>query len=257
MNNDELFPFPGSTGNDEDDSLTITPDLPDFPEPASEQKQPQETERLTAGEIRQVRKIIKHFADSELFKENEETPAAKQVNSIPSTEPATKQPEQKAPSVNYKQLLLNEITGIEAEDDSAKKARDSFAGIIEKISDTKTLLQVFRLISGIFPIGNNLRHGTPDQKLYALTVLGDRFLQEMAGFHFSQRKDLLKAVSLYLTACSKQYKFIQMENDNFSPQFHERVAGSGTGNRLIREMRGFLIVAQDSNQIVRVGQVLT
>jgi hypothetical protein len=257
MNNDELFPFPGSTENNEDDSLTITPELPDFPEPASEQKQPQEAPELTAGEIKQLRKIIKHFTDSGLLKESKESPAPQPVDSSSSAPPATDQSEQQTPSIDYKQLLLNEITGIETQDDAAKKARDSFATILEKFSDPKTLLQVFRSISGIFPIGNSLRHGTPDQKLFALTVLGDRFLQEMAGLHFSQRKDLLKTVSLYLTACSKHYKFIQMENDNFSPQFHERVAGSGTGNRTIREMRGFLIVAQDSNQIVRIGQVLT
>ncbi|MGM0600849.1 MAG: hypothetical protein ACQETH_13645 [Candidatus Rifleibacteriota bacterium] len=257
MNNDELFPFPGSTANDEDDSLTITPDLPDFPEPATQQKQQQEATELTADEIKQLRKIIKHFADSGLLKENKEAPAPTPIESRSSAAPTTEQLEQQPPTVDYKQLLLNEITGIEAEDDAAKRARDSFANILEKIKDPKTLLQVFRSISGVFPIGNSLRHGTPEQKLFALTVLGDRFLQEMAGQHFSQRKDLLKTVSLYLTACSKQYKFIQMENDNFSPQFHERVAGSGTGNRIIREMRGFLIVAQDSNQIVRIGQVLT
>jgi hypothetical protein len=257
MNNDELFPFPGSTQNDEDDSLTITPDLPDFPEPSSEQKQPGEAEELTAREIKQLRKIIEHFADSDLLKENKEPTSPKPVGSNSATASPQKQPEPKPPAVDYKKLLLNEISGINAEDDAAGKAKSSFANILEKINDEKILLQVFRLISGVFPIGNNLRHGTPEQKLFALTVLGDRFLKEMAGFHFSQRKDLLKTVSLYLTACSKHYKFIQMENENFSPQFHERVAGSGTGNRIIREMRGFLIVARDSNQIVRVGQVLT
>jgi hypothetical protein len=48
-----------------------------------------------------------------------------------------------------------------------------------------------------------------------------------------------------------------MEGENFNPQYHERVPGSSSSSRIIKEMRGFLIVGKDNSQVIRISPVLT
>jgi hypothetical protein len=74
---------------------------------------------------------------------------------------------------------------------------------------------------------------------------------------FPARRKLLKTAASYLSNVSERFSFIQMENENFSMQYHERAPGSSNSGRKIREMTGFLVVEKSTNRVVRIGQVLT
>ncbi len=137
------------------------------------------------------------------------------------------------------------------------EALAAFREIYGEIAGSDDQMRVVWAVAGVFPIKKYLRIGTPEQKLFALNVLGDRFLQGLAGFAHPVRKKLLKAVSRFLSGVSEVYSFLSMEGEPFNPQYHERLAGSATSGRLIREMHGFLVVLREGNRVVRLGQVLT
>ncbi len=90
-----------------------------------------------------------------------------------------------------------------------------------------------------------------------LITLGERFLQQLAGVIFAERKRLLKTVARYLSEVSENCSFIQMEGETFNPQYHERAPGSMPSGKSIREMHGFLVTSRSSNQVVKPALVLT
>ncbi len=110
---------------------------------------------------------------------------------------------------------------------------------------------------GLFPCKRFVRHGTPEQKLFVLKCLSDRFLENISGLKFSSRKRLLKLISKYLSDTSEYYNFISMEGEPFKPTFHERVSGASSSGLIIKEMRGFLVVDNRTNHIIYTGLVLS
>ncbi len=139
-----------------------------------------------------------------------------------------------------------------AEADVLNEFKDIFSNI-EAVAE-KTLITA---ILGIFPCKRFIRHGTPEQKLFVLKCLSDRFLENIAGLKFTGRKKLLKVVSKYLSDVSENYNFITMEGEPFKPTFHERVAGSSSSGLTIKEMRGFLVVDSRTNRVIYTGLVFS
>lgn len=137
------------------------------------------------------------------------------------------------------------------------EVRASLKSILTNIKDQYQFVQIFVAMAEVFPIREHLRHGTPEQKLFALNVLGDRFFQTLSGVFFPQRKELVKTIARYLSETSELFTFIAMEGEPFNNQFHERVDIAMVGGRLIKEMRGFVVCRKNSEQIVRIGRVLT
>ncbi len=133
---------------------------------------------------------------------------------------------------------------------------NEFKEIVSKTQGTvqKILITAFL---GLFPCKRFIRHGTPEQKLFVLKTLSDRFLENIAGLKFQERKKLLKLIAKYLSEVSENYSFIPMEGEPFKPMFHERVAGSSSSGLIIKEMRSFLIVDSSSNHIIYTGLVLS
>ena len=133
---------------------------------------------------------------------------------------------------------------------------NEFKEMISKVEGNieKTLVTAFL---GVFPCKRFIRHGTPEQKLFVLKTLSDRFLENIAGLKFQERKKLLKMVAKYLSEISDNYSFIQMEGEPFKPMYHERVAGSSSSGLIIKEMRSFLIIDSGSNHIIYTGLVLS
>lgn len=153
------------------------------------------------------------------------------------------------PDSLWAQFRLSESTEAEA--------LAAFKEIYGEITGSDDQARVIWAMAGVFPIKKFLRIGTPEQKLFVLNVLGDRFLQSLAGFAHPVRKKLLKAVSRFLSGISEVYSFLSMEGEPFNPQYHERIAGSSASGRQIREMHGFIVVLREGNRVVRLGQVLT
>lgn len=112
-------------------------------------------------------------------------------------------------------------------------------------------------ILGLVPCKKFIRHGTPEQKLFVLKTLGDRFLDSIAGVKWADRRKLVKAVANYLSSLSDNHNFIPMEGEAFKPTLHERVVGSSASGAIIKEMRGFLVVTKDANRITYSGLVFT
>ncbi|MBF0546963.1 MAG: hypothetical protein HQM08_21155 [Candidatus Riflebacteria bacterium] len=135
--------------------------------------------------------------------------------------------------------------------------RNSLKAICQNLEDQHTFVQAFCAIVGIFPICDFLRHSTPEQKMFSLNSLGDRFFQVISGMRFPLRKELVKIIGKYLSDSSTNYSFLSMEGEPFNNQFHERVDGSSSSGRSIVEMRGFVVTRINSDQIVRLGRVLT
>ena len=133
---------------------------------------------------------------------------------------------------------------------------NDFKEVLSKVQGNveKTLITAFL---GLFPCKRFIRHGTHEQKLFVLKSLSDRFLENIAGLKFQERKKLLKIVAKYLSEVAENYTFIPMEGEPFKPMFHERVAGSSASGLIIKEMRSFLIVDSGSNHIIYTGLVLS
>ncbi|NCB37988.1 MAG: hypothetical protein EOM80_04390 [Erysipelotrichia bacterium] len=238
-NVNELFPFPADIGEGEsNNSENQKPALPGFPEPVSERG-------LTCDELLEVRKMLAAFKKGEL--------GAAVLPQSP-VQPAT----EKIVSEPQKNDVFASIWGnLSLVDQLERDTLNTFKEIFAEIHNGDEALKVFWSLAGVFPVKKNLRHGTPEQKLFALNFVGDRFLQGLASFINPVRKKLLKAVAVYLSSVSEGYSFICMENDPFNPQYHERIPEASPSGRTIREMRGFLVVASGNNRVVRLGQVLT
>ena len=234
----ELFPFP------EPKDSKKNSDLPSFPSDNANEEPP-----LSSKERKQVRNLIAKFA--------EEKPEPKPAldHEIPVFSPENFVP-QETKTTDSRTELLAYWQQLQATEQYETEIRDTLKKILENVADQKLFVRIFASLTAIFPLKRNLRHGTPDQKLFTLIALGDRFLQGIAGVFIPDRKLLIKTVAKYLSEVSENYSFIQMETENFSPQYHERVQGSANGSK-IREMHGFLVVAKQTNQVVRLGAVLT
>ncbi|MFZ2956954.1 MAG: hypothetical protein WA705_08705 [Candidatus Ozemobacteraceae bacterium] len=140
---------------------------------------------------------------------------------------------------------------------SDEEAKNAWKAALEDIQDLPMMLTVWGHLAGIFPVREFLRHGTPEQRLFTLMALGDRFLTGITGLAFSGRPALIQAVASYLSDVSECATFFAMEGDPFNNQHHERVPGSSPSGRMVREMRGFLVVRRGNNQIIRLGRVWT
>ena len=141
-------------------------------------------------------------------------------------------------------------------DSAEAEVLKNFKEVVSKVqgASEKTLITAFL---GLFPCKRFIRHGTPEQKLFVLKTLSDRFLENIAGVKFQERKRLLKLVAKYLSEVSENYTFIPMEGEPFKPMFHERVAGSSASGLTVKEMRSFLIVDSNTNHIIYTGLVLS
>jgi|GEM_PF-5675940 len=134
---------------------------------------------------------------------------------------------------------------------------DSFRRILEEIPETPYFARIFTAVAGLFPLQQVLRHNTPDQTLAVLTTVTDRFLQQLSGIAIEQRHKLLRTISKYCSELAPQYTFVSPEGDPFNNSTCERVEGSNSGNRLIRELHGFAIVRKSSGEVFRLGRALT
>ncbi len=246
--NIDLFPFPGQSDNDEKDQV-IEPGLPAFPPPLETDVAP-----LTKAEISQVRQLLKKFGSekSAPTKPNPIPPPASFIEPVATGTASSSQ----APGSN-RDLMLKVFDSAQITEVWEVEARTSFKALLSEIENDSSFVRIFAALAGIFPLRKCLRHGTPEQKMFSAIALSDRFLTGISGEPFAGRKRLLKAVGTYFSALSEKYNFLAMENENFSPQYHERVPGSSATGRTIREMQGFLVVHKDTNQVVRTGMVLT
>jgi len=250
--NNSFFPFPVSDGENKepeaaDSSLPAFPDSPGL----------DNSSLFNESEIRDLRKLIELYRQGKLLNNATADAAVSERSPLETASPVIAAlPTQPAdPSLTG---LIDEIfTGMITSDTVEQEAKVAFKSILAEILDHRTRLRAFAALCGIFPVRKSLRHGTPEQRLFALNAMGDRYLESMAGLHFNERKKLLKAVARYLSQISDGFNFIQMEGEAFSSQYHERVPGASAAGKTVREMHGFLIVGRDSNQVVRIGQVLT
>lgn len=141
-------------------------------------------------------------------------------------------------------------------DSSEAEIIREFKEIVSKLDNKveKTLITAFL---GLFPCKRFIRHGTTEQKLFVLKTLSDRFLENLAGIRFPERRKLLKVIAKYLSDVSENFNFIPMEGEPFKPTFHERVAGSSSSGLIVKEMRSFLVVDSRTNKIIYTGLVLS
>lgn len=245
--NNDLFPFPGINSS-ETAKNTKEPDLPAFPTTAEEPP-------LNNEELRAIRRILadeSHSANNIPAPEND-LPAMP----LPDT---TQEPTSTAlnmPKESLSRQLIAFWAELTLDEASENELRNQVGTLIESLTDDQIRLKVWAAVNSLLPIKKHLRHGTPEQKLFTLTTLGERFLKMLAGVSFSNRKRLLKTVARYLSEVSETCTFLQMEGEPFNPQYHERAAGSMSSGKTVREMHGFLVTAKSSNQVVKTGLVLT
>lgn len=191
------------------------------------------------------------FEPSKLFQEQPKKVA-------PQSSPAMAAPATSASAVgNTKKDILIELlssqqkAGEADENEFFKKAVE-----IVKTADEAIIKQLSAALLGIFPCKKYIRHGTPEQKLFVLKSLGERFLSGMASIKWSERKKLNKVIAAYLSSLSEDYNFLSMEGEIFKPTFYERVAGSSASGTVVKEMRSFLIVHKNTNRVMHLGLVL-
>jgi len=251
--NNELFPFPTVPEPEKSDKQTETAAaLPTFP---SSTASAAAEAPLTDEELRAIRILLANQRGVH----NEELPPLPSVDrSMPAPATTAVMAEMTAkPEKILQQQLVTHLESLHLNETFEVEARNQLLEIIGTLSDTRILTRIWAATSSILPIKSSLRHGTPDQKLFALIMLGERFLQSLSGMSFAERKRLLKAVARYLSEVSETCSFIQMEGEPFNPQYHERAPGSMPSGKSVREMHGFLVTSRSSNQVVKTALVLT
>lgn len=279
---DDLFPFPASP-TEEDDERKSPVVLPPFFEPPGGQNaatgggevapkpgegpfpqghstatQPVDVDvpPLTRGEITAIRRFLA------LLSSGPTTPAGEKPSS-PVPRPDAAPPARETPgteqsnSNSTRKMLLEMWNSLPTQPGAEAKACVEIGAILGDIPESSDWYRVFMALAGVCPIRESIRHGTPEQRVFTLTALGDRFLQGISGLAFQHRKPLIKAVGRFFSGIAEGYSFLSAEQDSFDNQFHERVEGASPNGRLIREMRGFLVVRSAGNQVVRSGRVLT
>ncbi len=237
--NSELFPFPVESGAEADENAGKSENsgLPAFPgEPP-----------LDDEELRTLRQMLAGYRAANGIPDPapSETPGA-EAKVVPATE---SRQDDGGLAMLWSQLKLSDPVEIEA--------LQTFKELFSEIVDADDLLKIIWSIAGFFPLKKFLRNATPEQKLFVLNVLGDKFLHGLAGFVHPVRKKLLKAVCRFFSGVSESCSFLSMEGEPFNLQYHERVAGAASSGKIVREMHGFLVVTTDSRRVIRLGQVLT
>lgn len=236
----ELFPFPVFEGEPPSDKSESS--LPSFPEPKPD-NQPAEAP-LTQQEIAELRSMLEWFRKPQ-------TSSAQQAATIA---------ELSSPAISdtFRALIENWLKLVE---DSEEPALGAVAGEIAELTQTidseSASTKVLMALYGLLPVKKYLRHGTPEQQMFTLSVMGDRFLTIINSVAFTERKKLLKSVARALSIACDKFTFIQTEGENYNPQHHERAPQSPSSGRTIREMRSFLVIETISNKVIRTSQVLT
>ncbi len=242
--------------------------LPSFPEPDS-------TEQLNVEELRIVREMISEYKSKQTQNavttidsvKNESLPTALPQETVSVSNLFCDEPKEPSPGVSAPMIPVeipskdNSISAVQLLE--KQKLGDPFEAealskMVEytKSADETSAEYIAVSILGLVPCKKFIRHGTPEQKLFVLKSLGDRFLDGIAGIKWIARRKLIKAVANYLSSLSENYNFIPMEGEGFNPTLHERVLGASAGN-VIKEMRGFLVVAKGTNRVTYAGVVLT
>ena len=214
-----------------------------------------QSESLSPNDIREIKRFLSLFK-SHWVETIQKDPTTDSVPVAPPSSPVEEEPfsEPEAQRAAVMKLFSQAISGAQ---ETEKGFGKSFEKILEEIQGEVIFLKVYSALSGIFPLKVSLRHGTQEQKLFALTVLGDRFLQSLTGVVFEQRALLLKTTMRYLTDLTEAYSFIQNEGEPFNALHYELVEGSQTGNRTILEVQGFVIIRKNTQHIIRLGRALT
>ncbi|PKL49949.1 MAG: hypothetical protein CVV42_04630 [Candidatus Riflebacteria bacterium HGW-Riflebacteria-2] len=251
--NNELFPFPTLGEPAQSNDSRTGSELPAFP--GSEDHKTEEPP-LSSDELRKIRHLL-------LTGDKAAAPAVKpepELPPMPRPNPAAAAaaaPTEAMPANSLQQQLIAHWESLHLTEACEVEARNQFCDIIRSVSDNRVMVKVWGAANSLLPIKSNLRHGTPEQKLFTLITLGERFLQSLTGVSFGERRRLLKTTARYLSEVSESYSFIQMEGETFNPQYHERAPGSLPSGKTVREMHGFLVTARSSNQVVKTGLVLT
>lgn len=251
--NNELFPFPTVPEPAKaDKQAQPAATLPAFP--GSTVAEPAEAP-LSVEELREIRILLAN----QRVAQNDELPPLPSVTLPPTTSvpSAAETATTVTPEKILQQQFIAHLESLQLNEPFELEARRQLTEIIGTIGDARILARVWAAVSSILPIKNNIRHGTPDQKLFALIMLGERFLQSLSGISFTERKRLLKTVARYLSEVSETCSFIQMEGEPFNPQYHERAPGSMPSGKSVREMHGFLVTSRSSNQVVKTALALT
>lgn len=124
-----------------------------------------------------------------------------------------------------------------------------------EVVEIKMFFQVFAAVAGVFPIHNSLRNGTSNEKKFATIAAGDRFLLNISGMVFEERKNLIKNIARYLTDISAEIGFISHEGASFDNQNYEKIDGSASTGK-IREIHGYVVINKSTNQVYRSGRAL-
>jgi len=246
----ELFPFP-AIGGSETKSDSPASELPAFP---GSEDQNTEEPPLSSDELRKIRRMLASSENQPEATRKDETELPPLP--LPNTVAAAVQAATVSANTLQQQLVAH-WESLQLTEAFEVEARNHFCDIIRTISDNRVMVKVWGAANSLLPIKSNLRHGTPDQKLFTLITLGERFLQSLTGVSFSERKRLLKTAARYLSEASENCSFIQMEGETYNPQYHERAPGSMPSGKSIREMHGFLVTSRSSNQVVKTALVLT
>ncbi len=244
----ELFPFPTLGEPEQSKDSRSSSELPAFP---GTEEHSTEEPPLRSDELRKIRRLLSTI-------DNQPEPTAKDESPLPPMPlPGKADSQTGMMPANVSQQLVSHWESLHLSETCEVEARNQFCDIIRTINDNRILLKVWGAANSLLPIKNNLRHGTPDQKMFTLITLGERFLQSLAGVNFGERKRLLKTAARYLSEVSENCSFIQMEGETFNPQYHERAPGSMPSGKMVREMHGFLVTSRNSSQVVKTGLVLT
>jgi len=247
--NNQLFPFPTEQDPDQegrnDSSATSLPAFPGASKSIDEAP-------LSNEELREIRKLLAGNRKNEVIGE----PLPASAFPAPATV-AVRAEISNNQEKNLRQHLINHWETLQLNENFELDVRRQLIEIIEGINDDAILIRIFSSVSSLLPIKSFLRHGTPEQKLFAVTTQGERFLHSIAGVNFNERKRLIKTIARYLSEVSESCSFIQMEGEPFNPQYHERAPGSMPSGKTVREMHGFLVTARSSNQVVKTALVLT
>lgn len=152
---------------------------------------------------------------------------------------------------HYGKLFHDKLTASDVE----RQAKNEIVSLIENY-DEHSIIQAIISLSAVFPLQNSIRNGTSDEKRFAMITSSDRFLTAMSGLKSDLRKPLVKRIGKYLTDISDKYGFISHEGSQFDNQTYERVEGSSSSGKIIREIHSYLVINKESKMVFRLGRAL-
>ena len=241
-NNNDLFPFP--VFEDEQPDKKSESSLPSFPEAKPDKTATASDSTLTQQEVEELRSMLEWFRNSQ-------TKPAKQAATMVELSSAPRPETHKSIIEMWLKLVA------ESEEPALATVANEIAETVQTIANANASTKISMALFGLLPVKKHLRHGTPEQQMFALNVMGDRFLSAIASMTFTERKNLLKSVAKALSVACDKFTFIQTEGEIFNPQHHERLPQSVSSGRTIREMHSFLVIETISNKLIRTSQVLT